>query len=191
MQTHDISIPFGTKQYRVLVLTQSSTLDANKAFTLSRVQHFEDLTGGTDSAILFQHSEPFRDAAKNSMLAQEMLQSFQNLQYLLLSNDISIPLLYISSPTALCRALQCLTAAEHNSAEPNLPIAATSVLPYCTVEPPMSQEAFTVLSDMFPCMRSVASMQREESLWRMVGKGMCETDAEACLEFWKEEYLAE
>jgi hypothetical protein len=75
--------------------------------------------------------------------------------------------------------------------EPNIPIAATSVLPYCTIEPPMSQEALTIISDMFPNLQSLTILQRDEGTRTRISKSMCEAEVEACLDFWKEEYLAE
>ena len=84
-----------------------------------------------------------------------------------------------------------VTRSEHIHAQPNLPIAATTVLPYCTLEPPLSLEALTVLSDIYPTMRGIASMQSEGNVWAMTDNGMCKAEAEACLEFWKDEYLAE
>jgi hypothetical protein len=191
LQNYDISVPLGIHQYRGLILTQSCTLDINKSVTLSRAQRFEALTGSINAAIFFLPSTLPANAARDNSSVQDQLQSFQNLQLLLLNNEILIPVLYTSSPAALCSALKCLTGMEHGSAEPNIPIAATSVLPYCTLEPPMSQEALTIISDMFPNLQSLTILQREEGTRTRIGKSMCEAEVEACLDFWKEEYLAE
>ena len=190
LQTHDIAVPLVPHQngrfHRAIILTQSCTTQSHKAGTLSRVQHFEALGGGTDSSIIFVQMP-----ASSQQCCQQALQAFQDVQFLLLSNSIYIPVLYVASPEALPSAIKTLTSPVSSIPEPNLPLAATCVLPYCTDEFPMKAETLTALSDIFPNMRSVASLQREEDTSILVAAGMCEAEAEDCVEFWKAEYLAE
>jgi hypothetical protein len=188
LHTHDIAISVGNSTHRILILTESSVSPISKAPTLSRVQHFEALTGGTDSFIFFVPSTP---SAGRALTCQHVLQAFQDLQFFLLSHSILIPVLYVSAPEALPSALKCLTMGRTRCTEPAPPPAVTAVLPYCTVEPPMSQEALTILSDLYPNMRSLAGLQSEENTMRMMAAGMSEAEAEDCLAFWKEEFLAE
>jgi hypothetical protein len=188
LTTHDIALSVGSITFRIIILTESSVSTSFKPATLARVQHFQNLTGGMNSFIFFVPSMPTAD---RTLSCQNALQGFQDFQFFLLSNSIIIPVLYVSSPEALPSALKCLTTATPHSAEPVVPHPVTAILPYCTVEPPMSQETLTILSDLYPNMRSLASLQSEEITTRMVVAGMSETDAENCLAFWKEELLAE
>lgn len=55
----------------------------------------------------------------------------------------------------------------------------------------MTQQSLTILSDMYPSLRAMSSIQTDATIQeRMEAAGMCK-EAEACSEFWKMEYLAE
>lgn len=68
--------------------------------------------------------------------------------------------------------------------------AALDVLPYCTTDAPMRQEALVALTDQTTCLRDVASL-REEDMQRLLEGGMSEEDVGGVLGFWAEEWVVE
>jgi hypothetical protein len=172
----------------VLILTRSSIEPSAHEQTLSTVQRFASLTGGVDTAIFYLPT--------SSTTASDAHRIFTKLQLLLLSNDVSVPLLYVASVNDLVGALRTcadLTAdGDAWSVNVTQPIASVDILPHCTIEAPMDQSDLTAVSDICSSLRDfVAMATREDGLSIMVRSGLDEAAAEACAEFWNREWLAE
>jgi hypothetical protein len=174
--------------FRVLLLTRSSIEPSAHEQTLSDVQRFAALTGGVDTAIFYLPT--------SSTTASDAHRIFTKLQLLLLTNDVSLPLLYVASVEDLVGALKTCSDASADdgawSVDVARPIASLDILPHCTIEAPMDQSDFTAVSDLCASLRDfVAIATRDDGLSVMVSAGLNESAAEACAEFWNREWLAE
>jgi hypothetical protein len=174
--------------FRVLLLTSSSIEPAAHEQTLSTVQRFAALTGGVDTAVFYLPAP--------STTAADVHRVFAKMQLLLLANDVALPLLYVAAAEELVGALRmCSDVGADGSAwdvEVAGPVASIDILPHCTIEAPMDQADFTAVSDMCSNLRDfVAIATREDGLGFMVDAGVEESAAEACVEFWNREWLAE
>lgn len=167
--------------------------------TISRLQHFESLTGGTDSAILFPlFPAPGAIGARNNVSEPlpTFLHAFTRAQLLLMDQSISIPILPLSTPSSLPKIISSFITSLNSSlavSETSKPIiAAVDVLPYATGNGSMSQDVHIAMTDMFTSMRDVAGMgSGEETKRRLVQKGLAEDEAEDCMQFWVEEWICE
>jgi hypothetical protein len=191
LRTHHIAYPVSGAAgtiFRVLILTRSSIEPSAHDQTLSAVQRFAALTGGIDTAIFYLPT--------SSTTASDAHGIFTKLQLLLLTNDISLPLLYVASVEDLIGALKTCsdTTADGDawSVDAARPIASLDILPHCTIEAPMDQSDLAAVSDMCSSLRDfVAIATQEDGLSVMVSCGVNQAAAEACAEFWNREWLAE
>jgi hypothetical protein len=191
LRTHHVAYPISGASgsvFRVLILTRSSVDPSAHGETLSAVQRFSALTGGVDTAIFY--------LATSSATVSDAHRIFTKLQLLLLTNDISVPLLYVASAEDLVGALKTCSdttadggAWSVDTARPNAPV---DILPHCTIEAPMDQSDLTAVSDMCSSLRDFAAIATEENgVSVMVSRGLTEAAAESCAEFWNREWLAE
>ncbi|TLD24505.1 hypothetical protein E2P81_ATG11841 [Venturia nashicola] len=203
LKTHDLAIPISSqgapRSLRVIILTQSSISPEKIDATLSRLQHFEYLTGGTDSAIifpLFPVSGPINAKTKASEPFPTALHAFTRTQLFLMDHSINIPILPLSTPCALPKVINSFISSLNSSLAVSAmmkPVnAAVDVLHYATGSGSMPQEVYIAMTDMFTSMRDVAGMgMGEETRSRLIQRGLSEDEAEACMQFWVEEWICE
>jgi hypothetical protein len=176
---------FKSKNYifRLMIVTESEC----NASIIPRLDHFASLTGGIHCAVLFLHPATANESSNP-------LQTFQNLQYLLMTNAIDLTIHYLPDVASLPKVVKALITLprEADSKELATPNVLTQVLPFCSISPPMSQQALVVLTDIAPSLRGLSSLQSDEyCVERMVESGAHVEEAEACVEFWRDEYLPE
>ncbi|KAE9964272.1 hypothetical protein BLS_008499 [Venturia inaequalis] len=203
LKTHDLAIPIPSqvnpRSLRVIILTPSSLSPEKMDATLSRLQHFESLTGGTDSAIMFPlFPAPSAIGAKNNASEPfpSSLHAFTEAQLLLMEQSINIPILPLSAPSSLPKIISSFISSLNSSLAVSTTMkpvnAAVDVLPYATGNGSMSQEVHIAMTDMFTSMRDVAGMgSGEETRRTLVQKGLAEDEAEDCMQFWVEEWICE
>jgi hypothetical protein len=192
LRTHHIAYPMpgaDGRTFRVLILTRSSVEPSARHQTLFAVQRLAALTGGVDTAIFYLPTAP-------STAVSDAHRIFTELQLILLTNSISVPLLYVASAEDLIGALKTCsdTTADGNawSVDSAQPITSLDILPHCTIEAPMDQAALTAVSDMCSSLRDLAAIAtREDGLNIMMRRGINEAAAESCAEFWNREWLTE
>jgi hypothetical protein len=169
--------------FRLLILTENDC----KSSILPRVDHFYSLTGGSHCAILYVQSTVTDDSSNPH-------QSFQDLQYLLLTNTIDLTMHYVSDASSLPSIVKALTTPPCDSEVIKTPVpnVLTQLLPFCSITLPMSQQALTILTDLAPSMRGLSRLQTDEHVVdQMVESGVTMEEAEACVAFWRDEYLPE
>ncbi|QDS67790.1 hypothetical protein FKW77_006669 [Venturia effusa] len=200
LKTHDLAIPISSQRtqrsLRVIILTQSSLTPGKIDSTLSRLQHFESLTGGTDSAIIFPLFPAARTGYKTSEPFPSSIHGFTQAQLLLMEQSINIPILPLSTPTSLPKIISSFITSLNASltvSATSKPInAAVDVLPYATGNGAMPRDVHIAMTDMFTCMRDVAGMgSGEETKKRLVQQGLAEQEAEDCMQFWVEEWICD
>jgi hypothetical protein len=204
LKTHDliISIPSSessARSLRLLILTQSSLAPENMETTLSRLQHFESLTGGTDSAIIFPLFGAQSSTGSNNnqpLPFPTPLHAFTQAQLLLMDQLINIPIIPLSTPASLTKVINTfitsLNASLAVSAASQPTSAAVHVLPYATSSGTMSQETRMAMTNMFTCMRDVAEMGvGDEAKEILVRGGVKQDEADDCMQFWAEEWICE
>jgi len=56
----------------------------------------------------------------------------------------------------------------------------------------MTQDTHIAMTDLFSCLRDVANMgDREGAVRRLVDGGVRQEEAEACVDFWEEEWVCD
>jgi len=183
LTTHDIELQIGPSGQdrpirRMIVLTPSCINDANKPATLSKVQRFHALNGGKFCCILFPlfsltHPNPH--------------QAFIDLQFFLfITNRLLISIIHL--PTQNDLSTVCKTLATPPQLLPSIPSInlVTDVLPSCTRNPPLSQEAITVLTDVYSSIKDMARIPRDSDfIPNMVAAGMNKAEAEDIYDFYR------
>lgn len=204
LKTHDLVIPIpssasSARSLCLLILTQSSVTPENMETTLSRLQHFESLTGGTDSAIifpLFSAQGSMGSTSYQSLPFQTPLHAFTQAQLLLMDQLINIPILPLSTPASLPKVINTFITSLNASLAVSAalqPVSATvHVLPYATSSGTMSRETSMAMTGMFTCMRDLAGMGvGDEAKEILVRGGVKQGEANDCMQFWAEEWICE
>jgi len=185
LKTYDLAVPlpYSNHIYRLLILTEA---DCDDETILLRLDHFYSLSGGSHCSILF--------LANATSTISKSQQCFQQIHYLVMTNAIDLTIHYVPDVASLPQIVKaCVTLPAREEvravAEPN---ALTQVLPFCSIASPMSQQALIVLTDIAPSMRGLSALQSNDFIVeRMVQSGVSVQEAEACVEFWRDEYLPE
>ena len=194
-----------TRKARFLIFTVSNLTCSNTDHSRIRLRQFVSLTGGRHSAVIFLlYSSHFPSPESydvgtvtsrhtHQQHAISGLEGFSHLQTLLLTSNISIPILPVLSPTSFPQIIdRFIDGAQSIIHKPSIPKAVTELLPYCTSAPPMSEDAAATTTDLFPSLREWAMFRnKQEALWRLVNNGVSEEEASAVVEFWDEEFVVE
>ena len=121
-------------------------------------------------------------------------QSFQDIQLALVKAGLLLPLQILPNEHSLLGVLKAYTASPYlqATAQPAAPIPSVDVLPYCSLESPMSKATFMALSDTFSTLRDLAKLGVDEQAVEDLRQiGLSEEQAGACVSFWVEEWLPE
>ncbi|KAK3719115.1 hypothetical protein LTR37_004679 [Vermiconidia calcicola] len=181
LSTHDLEIPYRSnddprsdstspaRQLRVLLLSPSAVSEPKLDATFKRIQHFASLTGGEDLAIVFLLAPPL---VKSFVTAKRLIpghgekdsnvegiHGYSKLQAETLNHSEIpyVPILPLCKPEGLADLLK-----KHimslTRPPPKQKAAATSfeLLQLCTANPPMSQQAAFILTDLFTDLRDLA-----------------------------------
>jgi hypothetical protein len=196
LNTHDVAIPLSppghtpARTLRILIITPSTLAPSAKLEqTMTRIMHFAALTGDKDNAIFyFPHTTSPTDASSS-------LQTFDNLQALLFSRCVYIPLVYLASTASLLDCLKAfmVAAGDVTPKEPKSPDIANDILPYSSLGPldPQAMKALKGTCTTLGELATMASSDDDGFTKRLIANGMTEEDAECVVDFWRNEYLAE
>ena len=203
--THDVEIPISTGKSRFLIFTASNLTCSNIDHSRTRLQNFASLTGGCHGAVIFllysSYLPPPESHSNGVTISKHVhqqrdtggLQGFSHLQTLLVTSNISVPLLPLLSPTSFPQLItRFIEGAQSIIHKPPIPKAVTELLPYCTSAPPMSPEAIATVTDSFLSLRDLAMFRtKQEVLERLMASGVLAEEASAVVEFWDEEFAVE
>jgi hypothetical protein len=187
--TYDVAVPIvrpasENKVFRAIVLTPSCASERMPQ-TLERVQKFTALTAGVDCTVFFL------PATATAVVPRE----FQDIQVALIKAGMFLPFEILPNEHVILDILRTYADSREllglpSQDGPAVPMASIDVLPYCSLESPMSTATFMALSDMFPSLRHVSKIGTDEvQLDDLVRAGFSEEQAEACISFWSDEWL--
>ncbi|KAK3081385.1 hypothetical protein LTS18_007226 [Coniosporium uncinatum] len=189
---------------RLLIFTPTTLNPSNHDTTLARIQHFAALTGGRDIAVIFllaPQSSPTTDQSASNATHATPMHAYSALQVALFTASAdgripSIPVLPCPAPTSLPKVLQAFTdglasaPAQIRAVERKYRVnAALDLLPHCTVDGVMREEASLAMTDLFADLRGVVrgALEGEGSIEREFG----EAAGVGAVEFWREEWVNE
>jgi len=198
--THDLAIPLHNQRHptqrtlRLLVFTPTTLNPTTHSATLSRIQHFAVLTGGRDIAILFLLT-PSPSQPTSNPTHPTPLHAYCALQLALSTVSTSgvshiPPLLPCPSPSSVPTLLKTFTdtlasaPAQTRAVERKRQVnAALDLLPHCTVEAILGEEAGLALMDLSADLRGVVSAA-------LAGDAVARGVDGGVVEFWREEWVA-
>jgi len=122
------------------------------------------------------------------------LQSFQSLQYELFQSGVVVSTHIAPNEEALLDILRVSTTAvnQTEAAHISLPTPCFDLVPYCSLEKPMSQKTFLSLTDTTASMSDLAGLRLGgEQVNKLARSGLDDDCIEACVEFWASEWICE
>ncbi|KAK0731659.1 hypothetical protein B0H67DRAFT_640021 [Lasiosphaeris hirsuta] len=185
LESHDIALLIprefqeGSQHFQFLLL---SPVDIEDRGAITRIEQLRHLSGDADMAVVFLFDED-RDEGATA--------SFMKLQLGIVAGDIlEIPIIPLSSPEALTTTLQSfMTSLVSSRAARSCPVDATQdLLPYCTVNAPLSNQSLGVLgNDSFSFRDLLDGVATEEGCTR-IGDTIGQAEASRMLSFWTHEF---
>jgi hypothetical protein len=174
---------------RLLVITPSMMLREVRPATCERLDHFNVMTGGKCSAIVF-----LLDCTEIPGSAVHPELCYADLQYAMQSHKLEMPCLLLDTATALPQVMKRFGKELTKDYISIIPIAnaAVDVVKHCTIDPIMDDETFTAVTDTFPNLKELAGIESgNNGVQRLIAAGANPDRAEAAAKFWDEEYIAE
>ncbi|TVY83349.1 hypothetical protein LSUE1_G000994 [Lachnellula suecica] len=190
LETHDLAIPVPSKDdyqdwFRLLLLssTDLQTLDP----TMARIERLYHQTGGRQVGIVFLLQENISKG--NATIA------YMNLQSNLLSSSFEMPIIPLFSLQTLQDTLfkfqRQLIATRREKVVPRIK-PATSLLPFCSLNPPIPEHPRNLLSDVFQSIGDLAQAATSRDGQAYIRNLISEPEsavAEDALRFWEQEYM--
>ncbi|TLD24928.1 hypothetical protein PspLS_05432 [Pyricularia sp. CBS 133598] len=158
--------------FRFLLL---SPAELDKPVMQTRLERFYNL--GTHTAIVF--------------LDETDSSAFVGFQIRMMQSKLNVPVIPIKSTTSLPGAVMTFHQ-RFSVTQPRIPRlqAVRTLLPFCTINPPIREHNFNMLSDIVPSFRgmveAIATRQGQDELCSYIGQ----SDGNDVIGFWTAEYTA-
>ncbi|CAN8098862.1 unnamed protein product [Discula destructiva] len=186
IDSHDVNLPLPSPQQpgqRYLRFVLLSSADEESAYKLQRVERLYNLSGGSDAAVLW--------------LLDESGDPFAFMQFQIgLMDKFEIPLVPLQTieelPTTLLRFHRSFLqahASTRQSEENSASGPVQTLLPHCTLAPPLCEHSTNVLSDLAIGFADLANKANSEAGRAEILDYLGQEEAERVIMFWIQEYL--
>ncbi|KAF3769088.1 hypothetical protein M406DRAFT_72038 [Cryphonectria parasitica EP155] len=188
LDTHDVNLPLpsthpGQRYLRFVLL---SAADGDISYRHQRVERLYHLSGNNDAAVIWL------------LGSAGCTSSFIQFQIKLMDDKLDIPLVPLLKiedlPATLLRFHRSLLQADVITRQPAVQAPSMgsmqSLLPYCAIEPPLSENKVHILSDITVGLADLANKANTEIGRAKIVDYLDPEDAERTIGFWAQEYLA-